>query len=68
MRASDSTGSYGVLRRLAILAVVVMAFLAGMLVERLRLDARREDMLRRYNQVLQQYRDQQMRSEKSVTR
>ena len=49
------------------LAVVVMAFLAGMLVERLRLDARRDDMLRRYNQVLQQYRDQQMRSEKSAT-
>jgi len=38
------------------------------LVERLRLDAKREDMLRRYNQVLQQYRDQQMRSEKSLQR
>ena len=50
------------------LAVVAMAFLAGMLVERLRLDARREDMLRRYDQVLQQYRDQQMRAEKSATR
>lgn len=50
------------------LAVVAMAFLGGMLVERLRLDARREDMLRRYNQVLQQYRDQQMRSEKSIQR
>ena len=49
-------------------AVVVMVFLAGMLVERLRLDARREDMLRRYNQVLQQYRDQQMQSEKSAQR
>ena len=50
------------------LAIVVMVFCAGMLVERLRLDARREDMLRRYNQVLQQYRDQQMRAEKSATR
>jgi Na+/H+ antiporter NhaB len=57
-----------VLRGLAVLAVVAMAFLAGMLVERLRLDAKREDMLRRYNQVLQQYRDQQMRSEKSTQR
>jgi Na+/H+ antiporter NhaB len=57
-----------VLQRLAVLAVVAMAFFAGMLVERLRLDARREDMLRRYNQVLQQYRDQQMRSEKSIQR
>ena len=50
------------------LAVVVMAFFAGMLVERLRLDARRDDMLRRYDQILQQYRDQQMRSEKSASR
>ena len=50
------------------LAVLAIVFLAGMLVERLRLDARRDDMLRRYNQVLQQYRDQQMRSEKSATR
>ena len=50
------------------LAVLVMVFLAGMLVERLRLDAKREDMLRRYNQVLQQYRDQQMRSEKPAPR
>jgi Na+/H+ antiporter NhaB len=57
-----------VLRRLAVLAVVAMAFLAGMLVERLRLDAKREEMLRRYDQVLQQYRDQQMRSEKSIQR
>ena len=50
------------------LVVVAMAFLAGMLIERLRLDARREDMLRRYNQVLQQYRDQQMQSEKTIQR
>jgi len=57
-----------VLRGLAVLAVVAMVFFAGMLVERLRLDAKREDMLRRYNQVLQQYRDQQMRSEKSIQR
>ena len=68
MRGSGVTGSHRVLRGLAILAVVVMVFFAGMLVERLRLDARREDMLRRYNQVLQQYRDQQMRSEKSAQR
>jgi hypothetical protein len=57
-----------VLRGLAALAVVVMAFFAGMLVERLRLDAKREEMLRRYDQVLQQYRDQQMRSEQSGRR
>jgi len=68
MIGSDATRSWPVLRGLAILAVLVMAFLAGMLVERLRLDARREDMLRRYNQVLQQYREQQMLSEKTIQR
>jgi hypothetical protein len=68
MIGSGATRSWPVLRGLAILAVLVMAFLAGMLVERLRLDARREDMLRRYNQVLQQYREQQMLSEKTIQR
>jgi hypothetical protein len=68
MPGSKATRSHGVLRGLAVLAVVAMAFFAGMLVERLRLDARREDMLRRYDQVLQQYRDQQMRSEQSGRR
>src|SRR5574341_1569334 len=46
MRGSGATGSHRVLRRLAVLAVVAMAFFAGMLAERLRLDAKREDMLR----------------------
>jgi hypothetical protein len=68
MRGSGATGSRRVLRGLAALAVVAMAFFAGMLVERLRLDARREVMLQRYNQVLQQYHDQQMRAEKSGRR
>jgi hypothetical protein len=68
MLGSEPTRSHRVLRRLAVLAVVAMAFLAGMLMERLRLDAKREDMLRRYNQVLQQYHDQQMRSEKAIQR
>ena len=68
MLGSEATRSHGVLRGLAVLAVVAMAFFAGMLVERLRLDARREEMLRRYDQVLQQYRDQQMSSEKTIQR
>lgn len=68
MLGSEATRSHRVLRGLAVLAVMAMAFFAGMLVERLRLDAKREDMLRRYNQVLQQYRDQQMRSEKTIQR
>ena len=65
MLGSEPTRSHRVLRGLAALAVVAMAFLAGMLVERLRLDARREEMLRRYDQSLQQYRDQRMRSEQT---
>ena len=65
MTGSGATGSQRVLRGLAALAVVAMAFFAGMLVERLRLDAKREEMLRRYDQVLRQYREQQMHSEMS---
>ena len=68
MTGSAATGSRRVLQGLAALAIVAMAFFAGMLVERLRLDARREEMLRRYDQVLRQYRDQQMRSEKTIQR
>ena len=68
MLGPEATRSHYVLRGLAVLAVVAMAFFAGMLVERLRLDAKREEMLRRYNQVLQQYHDQQMRSEKATQR
>jgi len=68
MPGSEATRSHRVLRGLAVLSLIAMAFLAGMLVERLRLDARREDMLRRYDQVLRQYREDQMISEKSIRR
>ena len=68
MSGPEPTRTHRVLTGLVALTIVAMAFFAGMLVERLRLDARREDMLQRYNQVLQQYRDQQMRSEKSIQR
>jgi hypothetical protein len=68
MTGSGATGSRRVLRGPAAFAVVAMTFFAGMLVERLRLDARREEMLRRYDQVLWEHRDQQMRSEKAMQR
>ena len=68
MSEPGDTGSHRVLKGLAMLAVVAMAFLAGMLIERLRLDAQREDMLRRYDQVLRQYREDQMISEKTIRR
>ena len=68
MSQSEAPRTHHVLKGLVALTVVAMAFFAGMLVERLRLDAKREEMLKRYNQVLQQYHDQQMRSEKSIQR
>jgi len=68
MQGSEATRSHRVLRGLAVLSLIAMAFLAGMLVERLRLDAQREAMLRRYDQVLRQYREDQMISEKTIRR
>jgi len=68
MADAETPRTHRMLKGLAVLAVVAMAFLAGMLVERLRLDAQREDMLRRYDQVLRQYREQQMISEKTIQR
>jgi hypothetical protein len=68
MPGSEATRSHRVLRGFAVLSLIAMAFFAGMLVERLRLDAQREDMLRRYDQVLRQYREQQMISEKTIQR
>jgi hypothetical protein len=41
-----------VLGALAFAIVVIVAFLAGMLAERMRFDAQREDMLRRYDNAL----------------
>jgi hypothetical protein len=53
-----------VLGALALVAVVVVAFFAGVLVERLRFDAKRSDMLRRYDQALRRHQEQLMQSEK----
>ena len=68
MAEAETPRTHHMLKGLAVLAVVAMAFLAGMLVERLRLDAQREDMLRRYDRVLRQYREDQMISEKTIRR
>jgi hypothetical protein len=43
---------------------VLVAFLAGMLVERLQSHAQRDDMLRRYDRALQEHRSLIMESEK----
>jgi len=57
-----------VLRGLATLPVMATALFAGAPAERLRVDARREDAVRRYTQVLRQYRDQPIRSGKAAER
>jgi membrane protein implicated in regulation of membrane protease activity len=53
-----------VLEGLALIALVVVAFLAGMLVERLRSHAERDAMLRRYDQALREHRSLLMEAEK----
>ncbi|HKW95535.1 MAG TPA: hypothetical protein VJX92_26850 [Methylomirabilota bacterium] len=53
-----------VLEGLALTVIVVVAFLAGMLVERLLAHAERDDMLRRYDRALQEHRSLIMETEK----
>jgi type II secretory pathway pseudopilin PulG len=53
-----------VLQGLALVVIVVVAFLAGMLVERLHSHAARDEMLRRYDQVLREHRSLMMEAEK----
>jgi K+-sensing histidine kinase KdpD len=53
-----------VLEGLALTVIVVVAFLTGMLVERLRAHAERDDMLRRYDRALQEHRSLLMETEK----
>ena len=53
-----------VLEGLALVVIVVVAFLAGMLVERLQSHAERDDMLRRYDQALKEHRSVIMETEK----
>ena len=61
-------GSRRVLKALALLVIVLVAFFAGVLVERLRFDAQRADMLRRYDRALREHQNQLIQSEKTVTR
>ncbi len=53
-----------VLEGLALIVIVAVAFLAGMLVERLHSHAERDDMLRRYDRALKEHRSLIMESEK----
>lgn len=56
--------SVRVLKGLALLVALVIAFLVGVLVERLRFDSQRTDMLQRYEQALRHHQEQLMQSEK----
>jgi hypothetical protein len=53
-----------VLQGLALAVLVVVAFLAGMLVERLQSHAERDAMLRRYDRALKEHRSLIMETEK----
>lgn len=53
-----------VLQGLAFVVIVVVAFLAGMLMERLSFHAERDAMLRRYDRALQEHRSLLMETEK----
>ena len=59
-----SSGPRRVLQGLALVVIVLVAFFAGMLAERLQSHAQRDDMLRRYDRALQEHRSLIMESEK----
>ena len=68
MTPRADAGSHRVLWGLTLAVIVLAAFFGGMLVERLRLDAKRDEVIQRYNRVLQEHREQQMRAEKATSR
>ncbi len=55
-----------VLKALLLAGIVLAAFFAGVLAERLRFDVERRDMLRRYDKALRQHQEQIMQSEKQA--
>jgi hypothetical protein len=61
---SPTAGPRWVLQGLALVVIMLVAFFAGMLVERLQSHAQRDDMLRRYDRALQEHRSLIMESEK----
>lgn len=57
-----------VLKGLALAVVVLVAFFAGMLTERLQYHARRDEMLKRYDKALHDYQERLMQAEKQQQR
>lgn len=54
------------LRLLALLVALVVAYFAGVLTERVRFDAQRQDVIQKYDKALKAWRDQQMQAEKAT--
>lgn len=54
------------LRLLALLVALVVAYFAGVLTERVRFDAQRQDVIQKYDKALKVWRDQQMQAEKAT--
>lgn len=61
---SEQARSRRVLGALAIVLVVLLAFAAGVATERLRFDAQRGDLLKRWDAALKAHQKQIMQSEK----
>ncbi len=53
-----------ILRVVALLAALTVAYFAGVLTERFRFDAQRNAVIEKYNKALKDYHDQQMKAEK----
>lgn len=60
----DASRARRVFQALVLLAALAVAFLAGMLTERLQAHAERDAMLRRYDQALREHRARVMEAEK----
>jgi hypothetical protein len=68
MTAAAASKSTRVLKGLALAVVVLVAFFAGMLTERLQFHVQRDEMLRRYDKALHDYKERVMQSEKQQQR
>lgn len=55
-----------VLRVVALLAALTVAYFAGVLTERFRFDAQRNAVIEKYNKALKDYHEQQMKAEKAA--
>lgn len=52
---------------LALLVALVVAYFGGVLTERFRFDAKRKDVIQKYDKALRDWHDKQMQAEKAGT-